>query len=135
MSGAELTLYYDGRCGFCRTEMSRLRRWDGAGRLRFTDIAAPDFSPLPVGASMQALNTEMHALSADGRLLVGIDSLLAAYTLVGRGWMVAPLRWRALRPVFSAMYRSFARNRYLISRLLGRSVCADGVCTGRHPFG
>jgi len=77
---------------------------------------------------------EMHALTADGRLLVGIDSLLAAYTLLGRGWMVAPLRVRALRPVFSALYRGFARNRYRISALLGAPACKDGVCANKHLF-
>jgi predicted DCC family thiol-disulfide oxidoreductase YuxK len=133
MSDPELTLYYDGNCIFCRTQMSRLRRWDDAGCLGFADIAAPGFSP-PAGTSMQALNTEMHALTAGGRLLVGIDSLLAAYTLTGRGWMVAPLRVRALRPVFSALYRSFARNRYRISGRVGRPACEDGVCSGKHPF-
>jgi len=77
---------------------------------------------------------EMHALTADGGLLVGIDSLLAAYTLLGRGWMVAPLRVRALRPVFSALYRGFARNRYRISALLGAPACKDGVCANKHLF-
>jgi hypothetical protein len=37
---------------------------------------------------MAALNRESHARTADGGLLVGIDSLLAAYTLVGRAWLV-----------------------------------------------
>lgn len=134
MDRAELTLYYDGDCAICRNEMARLRRWDRAGRLAYADIAAPGFSPLPTGVDLRALNTEMHALAADGRLLVGIDSLLAAYTLVGRGWMVAPLRVRLLRPAFAALYRGFARNRYRISALLGAPACADGVCDSKHPF-
>jgi predicted DCC family thiol-disulfide oxidoreductase YuxK len=133
MNAPALTLYYDGNCVFCRNETARLRRWDGAGRLAFADIAAPDFAP-PAGVDLEALNTEMHALTADGRLLVGIDSLLAAYTLLGRGWMVAPLRVRVLRPVFSALYRSFARNRYRVSALLGTPACADGVCANKHPL-
>lgn len=128
-----LTLYYDGNCGFCRDEISRLRGWDSARHLGFADIAAPDFVP-PPGASMQALGTEMHAQTADGRLLVGVDSLLAAYTLVGRGWMVAPLRVRCLRPLFAALYRGFARNRYRISGWLGRPACVDGACAYKHPL-
>jgi predicted DCC family thiol-disulfide oxidoreductase YuxK len=129
----ELTLYYDGACVFCRKEVARLRRWDDAGRLDFADIAASGFTP-PPGVELRALNTEMHALGADGRMLVGIDSLLAAYTLLGRGWMVAPLRVRVLRPVFSTLYRGFARNRYRISALLGGPACADGVCANKHPL-
>jgi predicted DCC family thiol-disulfide oxidoreductase YuxK len=134
MNAPELTLYYDGNCGFCRAETTRLRRWDKASRLVFVDIAAPDFMP-PPGASLQALNIEVHAQTGDGRLLVGIDSLMAAYTLAGRGWLAAPLRMSVLRPIFSAIYRSFARNRYRISAWLGRPGCADGFCVNKHPFG
>lgn len=122
MSTPALTLYYDGNCGICRAQMARLRQRDRAGRLAFMDIAAPDFRALEAGASLQALRTEIHVRSADGRLLAGIDSLVAIYTVLGRGWWVAPLRWRMLRPLFAAMYRALARNRYRLS------ACADGVC-------
>ena len=58
------------------------------------------------------------------------------YTLVGRGWLVAPLRVRMLRALFSSLYRKFALHRYRISGWLGLSVpprCQDGVCP-LHPF-
>jgi predicted DCC family thiol-disulfide oxidoreductase YuxK len=136
MDGPELTLYYDGSCAFCCAGMQRLKRWDRAARLQFVDIAAPGFSPRALGLGMQALNTEMHATTADGKLLKGIDSMLAAYALAGQGWRVAPLRVRWLRPVLAVMYRSFARNRYRISAWLGYDkspVCTDSVCSrGRH---
>jgi predicted DCC family thiol-disulfide oxidoreductase YuxK len=60
--------------------------------------------------------------------------MLAAYTAVGRGWMVAPLRLRVLRPLFSALYRGFARNRYRISGWLGQPACVDGVCANKQPW-
>jgi predicted DCC family thiol-disulfide oxidoreductase YuxK len=126
----ELTLYYDGHCGFCRAEMMRLRGWDRAGRIAFVDIAGAGFSPEPLGVSLQALNTELHARTADGRMLAGVDSILAAYTVVGQGWRVLPLRVAVLRPALSALYRGFARNRYRLSAWLGRSApaCEGGVC-------
>ena len=123
-----LTLYYDGNCALCRAQMARLRRLDNAGRLGFSDIAAPGFAPEALGVSREALGAEIHALSADGRLMVGLDSVIAAYTAVGRGWLVAPLRIGVLRPLLVAMYRALARNRYRLSR------CADGACKlGRRP--
>ncbi|WP_229215540.1 thiol-disulfide oxidoreductase DCC family protein [Duganella sp. CY15W] len=123
-----LTLYYDGNCRICRAQMARLRQQDKTGGLDFCDIAAADFSPSALGVSMAALNTEIHARTADGRLLTGIDCLVAAYIAIGRGWQVAPLRLPVLRPVFVAMYRALARNRYRLS------ACADGACTtARRP--
>lgn len=134
---AALTLYFDGRCAFCTAEMTRLAGWNAAGKLAFVDIAAADFDPAPLGVVLAALNRELHGRTDDGRLLVGIDCMLAAYTLAGRARRVAPLRVRALRPLLAACYRWFARNRYRISALLGyqaRPACADGVCAIGNPF-
>ncbi|MFZ6749897.1 thiol-disulfide oxidoreductase DCC family protein [Undibacterium sp. Ren11W] len=136
----QLTLFYDGNCPFCDAEMRRLRGWNRAGRLHFVDIAEADFDPAALGVSMQALNLELHSQTAAGDLLVGIDSMLAAYTLVGRGWLVAALRIQFLRPSLANLYRKFARNRYRISRWLGyqkqpaQTHCVEGVCQVGNPF-
>ncbi len=129
MSTPAITLYYDGSCGICSGQVSRLRGWDRAARLALVDIAVPEFSPQALGVSLDALNAEIHGVDANGRLLVGIDALIAAYAAVGRGWRVAPLRIRLLRPAYAALYRSLARNRYRISTLLRKQPrCADGAC-------
>jgi predicted DCC family thiol-disulfide oxidoreductase YuxK len=136
MSAATLTLYYDGHCAICTREVARLAGWDGAGKLAFVDIAQAGFDPADAGASMAELNREMHSRTAQGELLVGVDSMLAAYRLVGRGARVWPLRVPLLRGVLAWAYRLFARHRYAISRLLGLTApaCADGVCGIGHPF-
>ncbi|MES3020560.1 MAG: DCC1-like thiol-disulfide oxidoreductase family protein [Pseudomonadota bacterium] len=142
MDAPQLTLYFDGNCPFCATEMARLEQWDRARRLAFVDIAAPGFDPAPLGVGMAALDREMHSLAAGGKVLVGIDSMIGAYTLVGRAWIVLPLRVPLLRPLLAAAYRAFARNRYAISRFLQRffgcqgkagPVCG-GVCERPNPF-
>jgi predicted DCC family thiol-disulfide oxidoreductase YuxK len=130
-----LTLYYDGNCPFCRTEMARLRSWDRGGRLAFVDIALPGFDPAFLNATLADLNREMVSQAADGRVYIGTDSILQAYQLVGRGALVWPLRVPGLRTLLAHAYRLFARHRYAISRVLGyRSVppCTDGVCQRNH---
>jgi predicted DCC family thiol-disulfide oxidoreductase YuxK len=132
-----LTLYYDGNCPFCLAEMKRMASWNHAGYLAFIDIATPGFDPALLGTDMAALNLQLHSQTADGTLLVGIDSMLAAYPLVGKGWMVWPLRVGWLRPLLGYLYRQFARNRYRISAWLGyRPVvrCEAGVCQVGNPF-
>lgn len=131
----QLTLYFDGNCPFCAMEMKRLGAWDKAGRLAFTDISLPGFDPSNLGATMEQLDLQLYSRTADGRVLVGTASMREAYTLVGKGWMVLPLRVPLLRDVLSWLYRQFARHRYTMSRLLGyRPVCADGVCQPLNPF-
>lgn len=128
---AELTLYFDSACPFCRREMTRLRQWDGAGRLAFVDIAQPGFDPAPLGVTLQAMNLELHGQRPDGALLVGTDAILEAFTLAGRPWLVWPLHVRLLRPLLARAYRSFARNRYRLSRWLGLGQGEGGAqCDG-----
>jgi predicted DCC family thiol-disulfide oxidoreductase YuxK len=136
MDTPALTLYFDGACTFCSAEMARLGRWDTHRRLAFVDIAGADFCAPALGLEMRALDAQLHARTADGTLLVGIDSMLAAYTLTGHGALVWPLRVRPLRPALSYLYRSFARHRYTLSRWLGYGApaCGDGVCRREHPF-
>jgi predicted DCC family thiol-disulfide oxidoreductase YuxK len=137
MNGPALTLYYDGNCPFCLAGMEDLARHDKRHCLAFVDIALPGFDPAHLGAGMAELNLEIYSLTGQGKVLVGVDSLLAAYTLTGRGWLVWPLRVPILRAVLSALYRAFARNRYTMSRLLGykaRPRCESGLCFHGNPF-
>ncbi len=137
MSSAQLVLYFDGKCPFCAAEMRRLSEWDTQRRLAFVDIAEPGFDPSSLGVDMTALNRELHSRTPDGRILIGIDSMLAAYTLVGRGWLVWPLRVPGLRSVLARLYRSFARNRYTLSDVLGyrsEQACDGSTCSVGNPF-
>ncbi len=132
-----LRLFYDGQCPFCAQEMARLARWDRHGYLAFEDISLDHFNPAALGVTMADLDRELHSQTASGTLLVGLDSMLVAYTLVGRSWMVLPLRVRWLRPLLARGYRAFARNRYRFSRWMGYgpvAQCKDGVCATRTPY-
>ena len=112
MSRPALTIYYDGKCPFCANGMDQLGAWDKAGKLAFVDIFIDGFDPAHLNASMAQLNLEIYSLTAAGEVLIGVDSLLAAYTLAGQGWRVWPLRVPVLRSVLAYLYRAFARNRY-----------------------
>jgi predicted DCC family thiol-disulfide oxidoreductase YuxK len=128
---AELTIYFDGDCPFCAAEAAALKKRDRRGALAFIDIAAPDFDACPPGTDLAALNARLHAVTRDGRVLEGLDSMQAAYALVGLGWAVLPLRIRALRPPLEWAYLQFARHRQQLSRWLGLQAaprCDGNVC-------
>ncbi|MFP5392473.1 MAG: thiol-disulfide oxidoreductase DCC family protein [Gammaproteobacteria bacterium] len=128
-----LTLYYDGACPLCRAQTAKLKRWDRHGSIDYVDIAAPGFDPAPLGLDLASMNREVYSRTADGRLLAGLDTIVATYEAVGQGWRVAPLRLALLRAPLAAAYRVLARERYRLSRWLGRDVtpCRDGVCSVR----
>lgn len=116
MNAAKLTYLYDGACSVCASEVDRLRRRDAAGRLSLVDIASPSFDASAYGRSQHDLMARVHALGADGSVLVGMDAVRAVYAAVGLRWLVAPTAWPGLRPLFDRMYAWFARNRYRFNR-------------------
>lgn len=137
MKTPELTLYFDGNCPFCLAGMTRLKAWNHAGKLGFVDISEASFDPTFLGVDMAALDRQLHSRTDDGRVLVGIDSMLQAYTLLGKSWLVLPLRVKFLRPSLSYLYQQFARHRYTFSRLLGYqpvNTCSSASCKLQHPF-
>jgi predicted DCC family thiol-disulfide oxidoreductase YuxK len=126
-----VTVLYDGSCPVCALEMRHLLARDRAGRLRYVDITAPGFDPLAYGTTLDAMMGRLHAVGADGTLLVGVDAVRAAYRAVGLGWVWAPAELALVRPALDWLYAKFARHRYRISRWL-RLGCAGGACGGRN---
>ena len=119
-----ITLFYDGACPLCAREVAMLRRMDrNRSRLGFIDITAPEFDPAVYGLTAERVMAEMHGLTADNRVVRGMEVFRRAYRQVGWGWLVAPTGWPVLKPVFDGLYRVFAKNRL---RLTGR--CKRGAC-------
>ena len=120
----QLIIFYDGGCPLCAIEMRHLQRLNLKGQLGFEDIMAPDFAERFPTLDWQALNERIHALKANGTMLIGLDVTYEAWRLVGKGWLYAPLRWPVIKPLADRFYLWFARNRYRISFLLtGQKRC------------
>jgi predicted DCC family thiol-disulfide oxidoreductase YuxK len=107
-----LTLLYDGACPVCNLEMDNLKARNTAGQLKFVDISVPFFDTTPYGATLAQMNGLIHAVRADGQLVVGVEVFRLAYGAVGLGHLTAATGWPVLRPAFDAAYAVFARNRY-----------------------
>lgn len=120
-------LLYDGECPFCSAEVRWLRRLDRHGRLALEDIAAPDFEPGKYGRSMDELMGAIHGVFPDGRMTTGVETFRQAYRAIGLGWLVTPIGWPVLRPVFDLLYKVFARYRVQLGRRFGRG-CRSASC-------
>lgn len=138
-----LTLYYDGACPLCMAEMRNLMLRNTQGRLRFVDVAPAD-TPVPEGATRDAMLRLLHGQAADGRWLIGVDVFMAMYEAVGVPWVAQALGARWMRPLADRLYPWVARNRNRFPRWLAHLVfetalrraaqrmaagsCANGVC-------
>ncbi|MFN9746967.1 MAG: thiol-disulfide oxidoreductase DCC family protein [Betaproteobacteria bacterium] len=117
-----LTIYYDGTCPRCTAEIDNLRLRDADARLRFVDCSPADFvSPIP-GADRSALMNVIHAVGAQGTVLLAVDVFEAAYRAVGLPWVSRVLVHPFLRPVADRVYPWIVRNRYRLPRALIRGL-------------
>ena len=119
-----LTLLYDADCAVCSLEMDHLKQRCGDGRLVFVDITAPGFDAAAWGSTPAALAAEIHGVQPDGRHLVGLAALRAAYEAAGLGWVLRATALGPLAPLADAGYRLFARHRQRISRAAAPFIAA-----------
>jgi predicted DCC family thiol-disulfide oxidoreductase YuxK len=107
----DIELFFDGECPLCQREIGLLRRWDRHARIRFTDIAADDFSAAALGVEHDRLMAEIHGRLPDGHWVRGVEVFRHLYAAVGYRRLVAVTRWPILRQGLEWGYRLFARNR------------------------
>ncbi len=124
-----LTLFHESGCPMCNAEMTSLRQRDTFGRLRFVDVTPPDFVA-PAGATREAMMEAIHGLTADGRWVIGVETLRLAYAAVGLGWLAAPTAWPWLREPAERAYRWVARHRHRFPGWLGPAFTSLALLRG-----
>jgi predicted DCC family thiol-disulfide oxidoreductase YuxK len=116
----EMTILYDGLCGFCRPTVAVLRRLDIRHRIAFLDVEQqwPAILEQFPRLTREACLTEMHAVDREGRVFIGFDTYRELARLLPLGWLVLPflnlppVRWAGRR-----IYRAIADRRH-------RTACA-----------
>jgi predicted DCC family thiol-disulfide oxidoreductase YuxK len=107
----EVEVFFDGDCPLCKREIKMLQMLDRRRRIRFTDIADPEFDAEQVGVSWDDLMGEIHGRLPDGTWVRGVEVFRRLYGAIG--WK--PLVWLSRLPILSPLldraYRLFARNR------------------------
>jgi len=102
------TLYYDGRCPLCSSEIRRLAR-HAQDRLQLVDVhSIDDPRGLP---DKRELLARLHLLTSEGTWLTGLDANIRAWhhTPYRRLWQA--LRWPLLRPLVELAYAGWLRHR------------------------
>lgn len=127
MKQEQLTILYDGQCPLCVKEMRHLMKADSDHKIQLADINAREFETRFPEVSHQAAMSKLHGYLQDqqGRtLLTGLDVTYHAWRLVGKGWLIAPLRWPLIKIIADYCYLKFAKHRFTISRwLTGQTRC------------
>lgn len=119
----DVEVLYDGECPLCVREIRMLQARDRHHRIRFVDIAAPDFDAAAVGVTWEVLMAQIHGRLPDGTLIQGVEVFRRLYAAIGFGPVVRWTRLPGVSQLLDLAYDAFAKNRL---RLTGR--CEDEAC-------
>lgn len=122
---------YDADCGFCVDQVKRLRILAGED-FRFDPLQWHD--EMTIGITQDELRRELKVILNNGEVYGGADAILRI-VVAGRAWLrwALPLyRLPGVRRLANYLYRLTARNRYWLSRMLGKDICDTGSCGISH---
>lgn len=118
----KLTLFYDGSCPLCQAEIHFLSGRNEAGLIDFVDIHSKSYDPLAIGISCEQALAAMYGQFSDGTLINGVPVFSEAYRRARLPFLAWIFSRNTLQPMLKIGYRLFAKNRHLISKLLGPSA-------------
>lgn len=124
------TVYFDGSCPLCRTEMEHYRRNDQEHVLCFVDIS-DTCTPPPEGITRKNAMKRFHVRAGDGRVLSGAAAFVEVWTRLPRwGWAARAASLPGALIALEWGYRIFLPVRPLISRFFGRALGLQAVIRG-----
>ena len=128
-----LTIFYDGACPLCCAEMELLLRKDSDNKICLIDIHSEEFVTKATEFNVSDAMKILHG-TYQGELLLGLAVTHRAWTLVGKGFLVAPLNWPIVKPLSHQLYLLVAKHRQAISSFLAKvfklnsQQCNKGTC-------
>ncbi len=112
-----LTVYFDGACKLCASEIDNIAARDIGQRLVLVDCNTPSFDYAALGTNRDAMLNEIHARATDGTWLRGVDVFIAMYQAVDLGVVANALAHPIVKPLAMRFYPWLVRNRYYLSQL------------------
>ena len=112
-----ITIYFDGSCKLCSSEINNLVARDQHGAILLVDCSPTDFDDRGLPANRETMMNMIHARDAAGVWLRGVDVFIAAYRAADLNFMSRMLAHRWIKPVAERAYPWVVRNRFWLTRL------------------
>ena len=124
-SADSLTLYYDEACPVCKIEVDMLKSITKPELVSYVDISSEDFKA-PKGKTKEELMAEIHAQTANGEWVTGMEVFRKLYTHTPYSTVFNLTGLPVLKQIFDLGYVVFAKVR---PYLPGRKANCQGSCS------
>ena len=106
------TVYFDGACPVCRTEIAHYQRQRGAEAIAWVDASCCDETALGPGVDRAVVLSRFHVREADGSLASGAAAFVVIWRrLPAFAWLATLASFRPVLAVLEAGYGLFLRVR------------------------
>lgn len=106
------TVYFDGACPVCRTEIAHYQRQRGAEAIAWVDASSCDEAALGPGVDRSAVLRRFHVREADGSLVSGAAAFAVIWQrLPAFAWLAKLASFRPVLAVLEGGYKIFLRIR------------------------
>jgi predicted DCC family thiol-disulfide oxidoreductase YuxK len=112
-----ITIYFDGSCKLCSSEINNLVARDKHSAILLVDCSPVDFDDRGLPANRETMMNMIHARDATGEWLRGVDVFIAAYRAADLNFVSRMLAHRWIKPLAARGYPWVVRNRFRLSRL------------------
>lgn len=124
MESPKGTIYFDGLCVACSTEINHYRKQKGSEKFSFLDITNSEFQPEAHGIDPYLVHKVMHVRDPQGQLHQGVDAFRAIWRELPRYHFLYRLSERpSIRKLLELGYGAFVHLRPYLPRR--RKECAD----------
>ena len=124
------TVYFDGSCPLCRTEIGYYRREDQADALCFVDVSETG-AATPEGITQRRVLERFHVRTGDGRVLSGAAAFVEVWTrLPNWNWAARAASLPGALVALELGYRMFLPVRPFVSQVFGQFVKLQSVFEG-----
>ena len=116
-----ITVYYDGKCGMCRREISHYQRIAPEGLFNWVEITSNPAPFLAKGFRVEEGLKALHVEDGDGKMHIGVAAFIVIWQKLPRWQLIAMLTSLPLiLPLLEFCYRHFSRWRF---KRLGYDRC------------
>lgn len=128
----DLTVFFDGDCPLCRSEIGLYRNCAGADRVAFVDVAAADRDHLIDGLDRAAALARFHVQTANGQLHSGAAGFAQLWLrLPGWRWLGQIMLLPGIITAAELAYRGFLKVRPAIQWIWRRAAAASKSTAGK----